>query len=215
MSVNSILRWLKPRETVFYDLLEAAADNAYASAVLFDKEVRTDDPERWAELRRQMKEHERQGDELTHEIVEKLNQFFVTPIDREDILSLAHALDDVVDRLDAVCERLVLYRIGTIMTHMMEIASIGVEGCSEVQHLIRSLRSMEDVPNIRLRIKRVHTLENKADTLFHSALAELFRDARDPIHLIKWKEILENVEDATDRIELVAKLVGSTVMKNA
>jgi uncharacterized protein Yka (UPF0111/DUF47 family) len=215
MSVNSFLRWLKPRETVFFDLLESAAQNAYEASVLFERELRTDDPERWAELRRQMKEHERRGDEVTHELVDMLNQFFVTPIDREDILALAHALDDVVDRLDAVCERLVLYRIGRIMPNMMEIASVAVEGCHELQFLIRSLRDMNDVQNIRLRVKRVHVLENKGDTLFHTALAEIFRDPQDPILLIKWKEILENAEDATDRIELVAKLVSSTVMKNA
>lgn len=215
MSLNSMLRWLKPRETVFFDLLEAAAQNAHEAAVLFERELRTDDPERWAELRRQMKEHERRGDEVTHELVDKLNQFFVTPIDREDILALAHALDDVVDRLDAVCERLVLYRIGRIMPNMMEIASVAVEGCHELQFLVRSLRDMNDVQNIRLRVKRVHVLENKGDTLFHTALAEIFRDPQDPILLIKWKEILENAEDATDRIELVAKLVSSTVMKNA
>ena len=114
MSVNSFLRWLKPRETVFFDLLESAAQNAFEAAVLFERELRMDDPDRWAELRRQMKEHERRGDEVTHELVDMLNQFFVTPIDREDILALAHALDDVVDRLDAVCERLILYRIGRI-----------------------------------------------------------------------------------------------------
>jgi len=210
-----MLRWLKPRETVFFDLLESAAQNAYEAAILFERELRTDDPDRWAELRRQMKERERRGDEVTHEIVEKLNQFFVTPIDREDILALAHSLDDVVDRLDAVCERLVLYRIGRIMPNMMEIASVTVEGCHEIQFLIRSLRDMNDVQNIRLRVKRVHVLENKGDTLFHTALAEIFRDPQDPILLIKWKEILENAEDATDRIELVAKLVSSTVMKNA
>jgi uncharacterized protein len=215
MSLNSMLRWLKPHETVFFDLLEAAAQNAFEASVLFERELRTDDPDRWAELRRQMKERERQGDEVTHELVDKLNQFFVTPIDREDILALAHALDDVVDRLDAVCERLVLYRIGRIMPNMMEMASVAVEGCHELQFLIRSLRDMNDVQNIRLRVKRVHVLENKGDTLFHTALAEIFRDPQDPILLIKWKEILENAEDATDRIELVAKLVSSTVMKNA
>ena len=215
MSINSLLRWLKPHETVFFDLLEAAAQNAFEASVLFERELRSDDPERWAELRRQMKELERKGDEITHEIVDKLNQYFVTPIDREDILGLAHALDDVVDRLDAVCERLVLYRITAIMPAATEIASIAVEGCSELMHLVRALRDMQDVDNIRLRIRRVHTLENKGDTLFHSALAEIFRDPQDPILLIKWKEILEIVEDATDRIELVAKLVSSTVMKNA
>ncbi|MBK6381696.1 MAG: DUF47 family protein [Chitinophagaceae bacterium] len=101
------MRWLKPREMVFFDLLESAAANAYQASQLFDLEIRTGDPVRFAELRRQMKDLEHIGDDLTREIMDRLNQTFVTPIEREDIMSLAHALDDVVDSLHAVCERLI------------------------------------------------------------------------------------------------------------
>ena len=215
MSMNALMRWLKPREMVFFDLLESAASNAYQAAQLFDREIRTGDVVRFAELRRQMKDLEHIGDDYTREIMDRLNQTFVTPIDREDIMQLAHALDDVVDALHAVCERLILYRINHVMPAVTEISSIIVEGAGEILHLIRFLRNMSNQKEIRDRIRRVHTLENKADSIYHAALAQIFEDPKDPIELIKWKELLNRIEDATDKIELVAKVVGSTVMKNA
>jgi predicted phosphate transport protein (TIGR00153 family) len=215
MSMNALMRWLKPREMIFFDLLESAAGNVYQASQLFDREIRTGDPVRFAELRREMKDLEHAGDDLTREIMDRLNQTFVTPIDREDIMQLAHAIDDVVDKIHAVCERLILYRIGHVMPAVTEMSSIIVEGSGEILHLIRSLRNMSNQKEIRDRIRRVHTLENKADSIYHAALAQIFEDPKDPIELIKWKELLEQIEDATDKIELVAKVIGSTVMKNA
>ncbi|HEX7552801.1 MAG TPA: DUF47 family protein [Geothrix sp.] len=215
MSMNALMRWLKPREMVFFDLLESAAGNVYQASQLFDREIRTGDPVRFAELRREMKDLEHAGDDITREIMDRLNQTFVTPIDREDIMQLAHAIDDVVDKIHAVCERLILYRIGHVMPAVTEMSSIIVEGSGEILHLIRSLRNMSNQKEIRDRIRRVHTLENKADSIYHAGLAQIFEDPKDPIELIKWKEILEQIEDATDKIELVAKVIGSTVMKNA
>jgi hypothetical protein len=215
MSMNALMRWLKPREMVFFDLLESAASNAYQSSQLFDLEIRTGDPVRFAELRRQMKDLEHIGDDITREIMDRLNQTFVTPIEREDIMALAHAIDDVVDKIHAICERLILYRIAHVMPAVTEMSSIIVEGAGEILHLIRSLRNMSNQKDIRDRIRRVHTLENKADSIYHAALAQIFENPKDPIELIKWKELLEQIEDATDKIELVAKVVGSTVMRNA
>ena len=215
MSLNAVMRWLRPREMVFFELLESAASNVYQASQLFDREIRTGDPVRFAELRRQMKDLEHVGDDYTREIMDRLNQTFVTPIDREDIMQLAHAIDDVVDKLHAVCERLILYRIGHVMPAVTEMSSIIVEGSGEILHLIRSLRNMSNQKEIRDRIRRVHTLENKADSIYHAGLAQIFEDPKDPIELIKWKELLEQIEDATDKIELVAKVIGSTVMKNA
>lgn len=215
MSMNTLMRWLKPREMIFFDLLESAASNVYQASQLFDREIRTGDPVRFAELRREMKDLEHAGDDITREIMDRLNQTFVTPIDREDIMQLAHAIDDVVDKIHAVCERLILYRIGHVMPAVTEMSSIIVEGSGEILHLIRSLRNMSNQKEIRDRIRRVHTLENKADSIYHAGLAQIFEDPKDPIELIKWKEILEQIEDATDKIELVAKVIGSTVMKNA
>jgi hypothetical protein len=215
MSLNTMMRWLKPQEMVFFDLLEAATANAFQAAQVFDREIRSNDPERFAELRRQMKDLEHAGDDLTHEIIDRLNHTFVTLIEREDILHLAHAIDDVVDRIHGICERIVLYRINKVMPAMTEISSILVEGAGELIPLIKSLRSMTNLKEIRDRIRRVHALENKADSIYHAGLAQIFEDPKDPVELVKWKELLEQIEDATDRIELVAKVIGSTVMKNA
>ncbi|MBS1785828.1 MAG: DUF47 domain-containing protein [Acidobacteria bacterium] len=215
MSLNALMRWLKPREMVFFELLEASAANILEAAQLFDRELRSGDPARYAELRRQMKDLEHKGDEITHQIVDKLNQTFVTPIEREDILDLAHCMDDVADCMDAVCERLVLYRIERIMPAATQLSSVIVEGAQETVKLIGSLRKMDNVADIRTRIRHVHALENKADSLYHGALAQIFDDPKDPIELMKWKEILETIEEATDRVERVAQTVGSTVMRNA
>lgn len=215
MSLNALMSWLKPREMVFFDLLETAVANSFQAAQLFDREIRSGDPERFAELRRQMKDLEHVGDDLTHQIIDRLNHTFVTPLEREDILSLAHAIDDVVDRIHAVCERILLYRITHVLPAITEMSSLIVEGCGELVHLVKSLRDMSNQKEIRDRIRRVHSLENKADSIYHAALAQIFEDPQDPIELIKWKELLEQVEHATDKVELVAKVVGSTVMKNA
>ncbi|WP_026853706.1 DUF47 domain-containing protein [Geothrix fermentans] len=215
MSLNALMRWLKPKEMVFFDLLESAAANTYQAAQLFDREIRSGDPARFAELRRQMKDLEHAGDDLTHEIIDRLNHTFVTPIEREDILHLAHSIDDVVDRIHSVCERLILYRISHVIPAVTEISSIIVEGSSEILHLTRSLRTMSNPKEMGDRIRRVHALENKADSIYHAGLAQIFEDPKDPIELVKWKEMLEKIEDATDKIELVAKVIGSTIMKNA
>jgi hypothetical protein len=215
MSMNALLKWLKPREMVFFDLMEASVTNLAAAAQLMDRELRTEDPSRFPELRREMKDLEHRGDELTHEIIDRLNQVFVTPIEREDILALTHALDDVLDRLDTVTERLVLYRIQHIKPVLTQLSSNLVEGTGELVHLIKSLRTMSDIKDIRTRIQHCHVLEGQADSAYHTALAQIFEDPKDPIELIKWKELLSFMEDATDRVELVAQVVGSTVMKNA
>jgi uncharacterized protein Yka (UPF0111/DUF47 family) len=215
MSLNALMRWLKPREGVFFDLLEQAAENALEATRHFDREIASDDPARWAELRRRMKEFEHKGDETTHAIIDRLDKTFVTPIEREDILALAHALDDVVDILDALCERFVLFGIRNIKPAVREISSLAVEGAEEMLALIQSLRNMSDTRKIRQRIRRVHVLENQSDSIFHAALADLYHAPGDPVELMKWREIFDLIEEATDHIELVAKVVGSTVMRNA
>lgn len=215
MSLNAVMRWLKPREMVFFDLLDEAAANVLASAQFFDQGLRSGDAATWADLRREMKELEHKGDELTHDILDRLNLTFVTPLEREDIMALAHCLDDVVDKLDAVTERFVLYHIEAVLPAAMELSSLAVEGAVELVVLIRSLRTMSDGKEISRRIRHVHALENQADAVYHSALAQIFEDPKDPILLIKWKEILDILEQATDDIKLVAQVVGSTVMRNA
>ena len=216
MSLNSMISWLKPRELVFFDLLEASVSNLLASSRYFDQEFKSRaTPSEWNEFRRKMKDLEHVGDEITHELVDRLNLTFVTPLEREDILALAHALDDVVDCVDGVVERLVLYKITDVMPLALELSHLIVAGSEELVPLIHSLRNMSDHKAISKRIQYCNELENQADAVYHAALAEIFENPKDPIELIKWKEILSLLEDATDRIELVSKVVSSTVMRNA
>jgi hypothetical protein len=216
MSLNSLVAWLKPREMVFFDLLEASARNLQDAARLFEAEFTSrEQPGQWGDMRRRMKDLEHAGDELTHQIVDRLNRTFVTPLDREDILALAHSLDDVVDCLDGVCERLVLYKVTRVMPLAAELAHLVTLGSRELVPLIGSLRNMSDTKSINDHIRKCMELENQADAVFHHALAEIFEDPKDPIELIKWKEILALLENATDRIELVSKVASSTVMRNA
>jgi uncharacterized protein Yka (UPF0111/DUF47 family) len=201
---------------IFFDLLERSVGNLLEAAKLFEQEfVTRERPGQWGDMRRRMKDLEHVGDEITHDIVDRLNRTFVTPLEREDILALAHALDDVVDCLDGVSERLVLYKVTTVMPLAANLARLVVLGSEELVPLIASLRNMSNTKTINREIQACIELENQADAVFHQALAEIFEDPKDPIELIKWKEILALLEDATDRIELVSKVVSSTVMRNA
>lgn len=215
MSFSSLLTWLKPHEQIFFDLLEASIANAVEASRWFDQELRTGDSSRWKALRQKMKDYEHQGDEITHELLDRLDHTFVTPIEREDILALAHALDDVVDDLDRIADRLVIYRVQAIRLPFLEISSVVLEGCVELKSLVGSLRNMGDVAGARRRILVVNELENRADAIYHVGLGELYQDGLDAVELIKWKELLDTLETAMDRIDRAAKVVGSTIMKNS
>lgn len=215
MSLNALIRWFKPRETVFFDLLEASSENLVETARVFAEGLRHENLDQFHALRTRVKDLEHKGDEITHELLDQLDQTFVTPLEREDILALAHALDDVVDCMDAVAERLVLYKIQHVLPIANDMADLLVQGSGGLVPMLKGLRTMSNVKDIRKRIQDVTSMENQSDALYHAALAELFDDPKDPIYLMKWKEIFSLLEDAMDRIELVAKVVGSTVMRNA
>ena len=204
---------LTPKDDKFFAMFREMTWNIVEGAELLkDMLDNYHDPEK-SQLR--IKEVEHKGDTITHEIIKKLNKSFVTPLEREDILALAHALDDVVDCLDGVSERLVLYKVTKVMPLAAQLAHLVVLGSEELVPLIAALRNMSNTRAINSQIHACMELENQADAVFHQALAEIFDDPKDPIELIKWKEILALLEDATDRIELVSKVVSSTVMRNA
>ena len=215
MSLNAIARWLKPREMFFFDLLEKSADNLSESIRFFHGELLVNDPARWDGLRRQMKAYEHIGDDINREIIDRLDQTFVAPIERDDILHLSNALDDVLNRVDAVSEKLVLYRVEQIKPFVLEIAKLLIDGASELRFLMRSLRSMTNVKEMRNRIRRVQQIESQVDAIYNASMGNLFATTADAIELIKWKEIIKDLEDASDSIALVAKVVGSTITKNA
>lgn len=154
---------------------------------------------------------EREGDELTHAILTKLNQTFITPFDREDIHQLASKLDDVLDFINASGARLVMYRITAPPPAAGELSGIILAQCQELQ---KAVSLMQKNGNILAHCVEINRLENEADLVSQRAIAKLFEYEKDPINLIKVKELLEFLERATDKAEDVANVLETVVLKN-
>ena len=201
--------WI-PRKEKFFDLFEKAANNIHRGAELLVEMMQNyQDPKKQAET---IKKVEHDGDTITHDIIYKLNQTFITPIDREDIHSLTSALDDVLDLIEAVSDRMVMYRVETPTEVARQLAEIIHQSTSEIIKGVELLRKPGDVRPHCIEINR---LENEADRISRDAVAQLFHKEQDPITVLKWKEIYEHLEEATDRCEDVADVLEAITLKYA
>ena len=200
---------LIPRDNSFFAMFSAMSDNLIAGArTLVDLFANYQDVEKQIE---QIHRIEREGDELTHAILTKLNQTFITPFDREDIHELASKLDDVLDFINAAGARIVMYRITTPPPAAGELAAIILKQCQELQ---QAVSLMQKNGNILAHCVEINRLENEADQVSQQAIARLFEREKDPINLIKIKELLECLERATDKAEDVANVLETVVLKN-
>src|SRR4030095_9013372 len=159
----------------------------------------------------EIKEVEHKCDNLTHEIIQRLNRTFVTPIDREDIHALARSLDDVMDAIDASASLVRLYRLESVRFGARELAKI-VTACTNQVHL--ALAALEKNKGVATHSIEINRLENEADRQHHQAVSRLFDEERDPIVVMKWKETLDFLEAATDRCEDVANVLEGVMVKN-
>ena len=202
---------LIPREVRFFDLFDQQSQNIIKAAQLLREQFHN-----FADARAKahtIKEVEHAGDLITHEIVKRLNTTFITPIDREDIHDLATRLDDVLDFIEAVAERLVVYRIKEPTSAARAMTDVIVDIVSAMDRTIKCLRTMD--PGFHEHAVEVNRLENAADRLLRDSLAELFDAQGDPIEVIKWKEIYETLETVTDRCEDVANVIEGIILKMA
>lgn len=202
---------LIPREEKFFEFFDKAANNILEGAkvlVQMTDERGADFQERWKRL----EELEHVGDKLTHQIIRKLNRTFITPIDREDIHSLAVALDDVMDLIEASAARMSLYKIKQPTEEAGKLAQVILKSAEEIVKAVSNLDRMDDVMEHCIEINR---LENMADEISREAIADLFDKGHDPMDVIKWKEIYETMEMATDGCEDVANIVESVALKSA
>lgn len=161
-----------------------------------------------------IKDRETEGDEITHTIIERVNTMFITPMDREDIYSLATSLDDVLDEVEAVADLFVLHRIEAPLPQMRDQVGILVQAVRQTEEAIRSLPKMkrEVLEPYWIEINR---LENVGDDIFRHAVAELFSGDYKAMDVLKWKEIIEDLERALDGLENVANVIEATVLKHA
>jgi predicted phosphate transport protein (TIGR00153 family) len=200
---------ITPRNDRFYQMFSAAADNAReATAVLV--RLLAEPRERRAGLARRLKELEHRGDELTHEIMGALNTSFITPFDREDIAFLAGRLDDVVDDIEAAGDLTVLYRIDDLPAEAQQQAALLDEAAQITAAAMPRLKTLQKLEDYWISINEV---ENRADTVYRTLLAELFDRGGDVLTLIKTKEIVDQLESAADAFERVANVVQSIAAK--
>ena len=201
---------LIPREEKFFDLFEQQAANIVAASRALE-ELILDYPDAKAKYER-IRDLEHAGDTVTHELIRRLNTTFITPIDREDIYALASRLDDVLDLIDAVAERLLLYRISQPTPGSVDMAKIIVKTAEETDRAVHCLRTLS--PFYHKHCIEVNRLENEADRLLRDLLAALF-DGTDAIEIIKWKELYETMEEVTDRCEDVVNVIEGITLKMA
>lgn len=201
---------LIPRERRFYQLFDEQAthvvDGARELCVLFDDLPGIDGH------RTRIKDLEHAGDELTHEMVRTLNRTFVTPFDREDIFALGSGLDDILDYIDEIAETIALYGIGEIPEPAREMGSLLADAALQVQSAIHNLESRKDIEKHGIE---VHRIENLGDAASRQAIGALFRDSKDPLTVLKLKELYTLLEDSLDRCEDVANVIEQITIKNA
>jgi len=200
---------LIPKEERFYDDFEAMAVEISKGARLLQDMLAPDRP--IMDKAEEIKEVEHKCDFLTHEIIKRLYRTFVTPLDREDIYELAKSLDDVMDMIDASASMIHTYQITQVRPRARELARVIVESCEQIVRALRALDKRDGVAVITVEINR---LENEADRIHQEAVRKLFEDQTDPIAIMKWKEILDLLEEATDRCEDVANVLEGVIVKH-
>jgi predicted phosphate transport protein (TIGR00153 family) len=201
---------LVPRDRQYFDLFEEATGNVLRAAELLDEMLVTF-PEH-GDLAREILICEQEGDRITHDIIRRLNETFVTPIDREDILALASALDDIVDYTEEVADYLGLYKIEAPMDQSLQLSRVLREACRQLVQAMPRLRGFGDMSHY---IIEIHRLENDGDRITREAVASLFDTGVDPMVVIRWKDIFERLENAIDATEHAANILEGIVIKNS
>ena len=202
-----------PKEFNFFDLFDKQVDYAVEAAAVL-KEIAAMGAVDAAYLTR-MGEIEHRGDDATHSIIEHLNKTFITPFDREDIHKLATELDDVVDVMNTIVSRLRIYKLKWSEQSLTEFAAVIEHSVRQIELAVKGLRKMKDVKTIMDSCVEVNRLENVGDAMRDRLLADLFEREKDPIAVIKWKEIYQDCETVLDVCEDVANVVESILVKQA
>ena len=206
-----MLRRLIPQEYDFFDCFDKAAAESVKAAKLLLK--LTENYQDADPLAREIDAVEHACDEITHGAMDQLNKVFITPLDREDIHLIIIRMDDVVDLINTSAGRIAFLGIDEPTEYAVNMAKQIVRGCEKMQEAVKNLRSTKHYEQVTRDCIAIHEMENAADDLFHDALADLFKTEKDPIRVIKWKDIYEMMEGVTDRLEAVANALHGVVVK--
>lgn len=211
----NIIHWLLPKEEKFFEMLAEQSENVIEGAkelkAFVNNYHKFERKERKSKAQA-IKNIEHKGDEITHKIIGKLNSTFITPIDKEDIHQMAVLLDDIIDLINAVAVRFVLLGVERIDDHITKFVDIIHSGVEEIHKSMFDLKKLKDMKEHYIKI---HSLENEADEVYHQAISDLFHFYKNPIDIIKYKEIYELLEKITDKCEDVTNIMESIVVKHA
>jgi uncharacterized protein len=201
---------LVPRDRVFFDLFNQAGQNTVRAASLLHQMIGN-----WPEeagLAREILLAEQEGDRITHDLANRVNSTFVTPIDGEDIYSLAGQIDDIVDYIEETADFMGLYRIEAPMEQSLALADVLVKSCEQLAAALAHLRGFKNLEQYWIEI---HRLENDGDRIYRDAVASLFANGIDPMFVIRWRDIFLRLERAIDATETAAHILEGIVIKNA
>ncbi len=213
--MNSIFSFFTPKDKKFQPLFEQAGSNVLKIAEALLVVVTTNDLEKRKEYIKEVERLEHVGDDITHSIFIELSKNFITPFDREDIHTLASAIDDIADYIHASAGNIELYQVTNISDAIVKLAELLVEMCIDLEKAIKEFRSFKNIRVIADACVRINSAENQADYVCNLAIARLFEFETNAIELIKQKEILQTLEIATDKCEDAANVLESILVKNA
>ena len=205
-----------PKEERFHVLFSEDTRNLVAAAGLFTEIAQSSSLQERETLGARLKQLEHDGDKITRSIFDALNSTFITPFDREDIRSLTTDLDDILDYLEGMAHSLVLFDLEESTEGLRKFADILAEMVREIDRLTELIWDLDNEPKIRESTVKISDLENQADRLYNQVIADLFRTkGRDPIEILKWKEIYEGLENACDQCKNYTHVIGNIVVKNS
>lgn len=216
MKADAILKWLMPKEERFHELFSQDTRNLVEAAGLFSQIAQSSSLQEREALGEKLKEIEREGDRITRAIFDALNSTFITPFDREDIRGLTSDLDDILDYLEGMAHALVLFDLGDSPEGLRGFAQILATMAGEIDRVTGLIWDLANARKIQEGIVKMSDLENEADRLYNRMIADLFRTkGRDPIEIMKWKEIYEGLENACDQCKNYTHVIGNIVVKNS
>ncbi|HAM97405.1 MAG TPA: DUF47 domain-containing protein [Marinilabiliales bacterium] len=213
MKFSNLLQYFSPKEKKFYAIFNSAVANILETSNELVSLVNHDQVEERKTIRLKIKNLERQGDVFTRQVFDELNRTFITPFDREDIHQLASNLDDVLDLMNGCSEKIIFYNCTTFSTNMREMAKNIHKGCNELQKAVVGLEGLKSPENIMKACEEIHAIESHGDELYHMAISHLFENEKDAIELIRQKEILRMLEKACNKIEDVADVIKTIMIK--
>ncbi len=204
-----------PKEDIFFDLLKNQAQVVCETGTLFGKFLRDYDSLSWSQRKKKIREindREHEADKLIHETVELLHKSFITPIDREDIHQLTELLDDLVDSMDDISQKCLQYQINKIPKDLFELSVVSLKSLHEVYKAVSCLKKPK---NISSHLRKIHDLEDEGDEIYFRAMTDLFKKEKNPVNIIRRKELYTELEALIDRTQDVARIIEGIVIKHA